>query len=151
MPNRASTQKHRMVSASDILNALGSALGKIKAEDGLTWADLGSALGKSPDRAALYVAGHSAMDVTTFYRAKAIFNGRFTRDADALVEKVAADTTTDHAKLSAVMKAAHTLVVALEDGEVKDDEIMAGRKELEAARDGIDALLARLTPKAVKA
>lgn len=134
----------RTVSASAILKALGDDLGRIKQEDGLTWADLGRVLGKSEDQAAKYAEATADMPVTAFYFAKREWNGRFTGTADALVGHRVADGTDDRQRESHILQAALALSVALSDGELKDEEVAANRATLEMARDSIDGLLARL-------
>jgi hypothetical protein len=134
------------VPAHRIIEALGSALLRIKQEDELTWPDMGVALGKSDDRAALYASGQATMDVVTFYRAKQAFNGRFTGEADKLVEGARGTVDPQHGQ-SCILKAALALSVALEDGDLTDAEVRANRTTLHNARDAIDGLLARLGPK----
>lgn len=137
-----------IVPASRIVEVLGNSLSRIKQEDGLTWVDVGAAIGKSDDRAALYAAGQATMDVVTFYRAKQAWNGRFTGDADKLIENARGTVDARHTE-SCILKAALSLSVALEDGEVDDAEIQANRSTLINARDAIDTLLSRLAPRNV--
>lgn len=75
----------RTFSASKAVEAQGSALSAIKAGDDVTFKDLGRVLGKSEDRAAIYTAGGSAMDLPTFLAGCAEWQGRF---ADPLLSLV---------------------------------------------------------------
>lgn len=134
----------RAVSASQILTALGDALTKIKAEDGLTWSDVGRVLGKSEDMAAKYAEGTAELGATALYFAKKEWNGRFTGLADKLVEDARGDAN-PHRAQSCILKAALAFAVALEDGELSVSEVRANRSTLENARDAIDAQLARLS------
>lgn len=133
-------------SASNALEALGRALHEIKAQDGLTWADMGALVGKSEDQAAKYAEGTAEMGVVTYGRAKREWNGRFTGYFDLLCEESRPGKTCDHSSLTAVLDAAARLSRALEDGEIRADEVRDNRKQLEAARDAIDAQLAKLRP-----
>lgn len=137
------------VSASSVLSALGDDLTKIKAEDKLTWADIARVLGRSDDQAAKYAEGSAEMGVTAFYFAKQAWNGRFTGTADALIGVRAPDNLDDRSRGSLLLRAALELSVALEDGTLTDDEILASRATLESARDAIDGLLGRIKPRSV--
>lgn len=139
----------RIVAASRIVSALGDALQRIKSEDDLTWPDVGAALGKSDDRAALYAAGAATMDVVTYYRGKQAWNGRFTDAADKLIADAAGEVDERHAQ-SCLAKATWALSVALEDGKLSNAEIAANRSDLERAQDMIGALLGRLKPTEVR-
>lgn len=145
--SRASTAKSRVVTASMIRTALGDALCRIRAEEGMTWAELGEELGKSDDQAAKYCDATAEMSVTTFYRAKQRWNGRFTGAADKLVTDAAPEQDAQSAQ-SCILRAALALSTALEDGNLTDAEIRAHRSTLETSKDAIDALLSRLTPRA---
>lgn len=135
------------VPASLIGAALGDALSRIRQEDRMTWGALGEVLGKSEDQVAKYADGTATMDVVTFYRGKAAWNGRFTGAADKLVEAARGEADGHHTQ-SCILKAALELSVALADGELSVAEIRAAAGTLQNARDAVDALLARLTPKA---
>jgi hypothetical protein len=135
-----------VVSASAVREALGDSLSRIRQEDRLTWSDIGAVIGKSEDQAAKYADGTAEMGVVSYYRAKAAWNGRFTGCADKMVGD-ASDTVTAHQTQSRVLHAALALSLALEDGELSDAEIRANRSTLENARDAIDGLLSRLTPR----
>jgi len=137
----------RALSASQILEAAGNALGRIRQEDGLKWADIGAVLGKSEDQAAKYADGSAEMGLVAYIRAKIVFNGRFTGELDELIGKTKPNEDGQQAQ-SCILKAALALSVALEDGDLSVAEVRANRATLEAARDAITAQLARLTPRA---
>jgi hypothetical protein len=137
------------VPASFIRSALGDALSRIRQEERLTWADVGEAIGKSEDQAAKYADGTAEMGVVAFYRAKAVWNGRFTSAADDLVEAAAEKISAQKAQ-SCILEAALGLAKALENGELSVAEIRANRSTLETSRDAISALLDRLTPQEVR-
>lgn len=130
----------------DVRHALGDALSKIRQEERMTWADLGLILGKSEDQTAKYADGSAEMGVGPYYRAKAIFNGRFTGEADKLAEAARGPVDARHAE-SAILRAALALSEALEDDTLTDEEIRKHRSKLHDARDMIDGLLDRLTPR----
>lgn len=140
--------KNRPVTASMVREALGDALGKIRAEEGYTWVELGELLGKGDDAVARYVDASADMPVSTFYKGKALWNGRFTGAADKLIEEARGEVNPYNAQ-SCILKAALALSVALEDGVLTNAEIAANRADLERSRDAIDALLFRLAPREV--
>lgn len=139
--------KRRPVPASALLAALGDALGRIRAEDRLTWADVGVELGKSEDQAAKYADGTAEMGVFTYHRARDAWGSRFTDGADKLFGHVTADND-GRAAQTAILKAALALSVALEDDELTVEEVTANRATLEKARDAIDGQLARIALRA---
>jgi hypothetical protein len=147
MRTRKSSAIPAFIPASTIRAALGDALGKIRSEEGLTWAELGELIGKGDDQTTRYVDGSAEMGVTTFYRAKQLWNGRFTGVADRMAEE-AREEMCGHQAQSAILKAALALSVALEDGKLTVEEVRANRATLENARDAIASQLSRLTPKA---
>ena len=139
----------RSLSASAVRNAIATALMQIKAEDELTFSDIGRVLGKSEDQAARYCDGTAEMSVTSFYFGRREWNGRFTGLADKLLETVEAQDA-QHAQ-TCILKAALALSHALEDGELTVEEIHANRSTLEKAKEAIDAQLSRLRPAEVRA
>lgn len=141
---RQSTASRPAYSAFNALESLGRALHEIKAQDGLTWADIGAALGVSDDQAAKYAEGTASMNVVTYGRAKREWNGRFTGYFDRLCEETRPGKVCDHSSLTVVLDASARLAKALEDGEITADEVRANRKQLEAARDAIEAQLGKL-------
>jgi transcriptional regulator with XRE-family HTH domain len=136
--------KRPVYSDSNALEAIGRALHEIKAQDGLTWTDVGKVLGVSDDQAAKYANGMAAMSVSTFGRGKREWNGRLTRYFDALCEESRPGNANDHLVLTAVLDAAAKLAHMLEDGEIRPQEVRDHRKELEAAYDAIGAQLGKL-------
>ena len=54
--------------ASNLLETVGDAIARAKRNNGMTYADVGAAFGKSDDVAASYAAGHSDMPLSAFVR-----------------------------------------------------------------------------------
>jgi hypothetical protein len=132
-------------SASAVLEAIGSDLAKIKADDRLTWADVGAALGVSEDQAAKYADGTATMNLVTFARGWREWNGRFAGGLARLVTQSRPSNDADRARESKVLKAALALSVALADDDtITPDEVRANRATIEAARDALDELLRKL-------
>ena len=146
MADRHIHQRRAVFSATNVREALAESLTEIKEQDGLTDADLGAILGKSPDRAREYRLATATMDAETFGRGKREWNGRFTGYFDRLCEDSRPGKANDHGSLTAVLNAAACLSKALEDGEIEDSEVRDHRSELEAAYDAIGAQLAKLRP-----
>jgi len=144
MPSPTIAGKQPAYSASNALEALGRALHEIKSQDGLTWSDIGAVLGVGDDQAAKYAEGTAAMNAVTFGRGKKEWNGRFTGYFDRLCEDSRPGTLCDRSALTAVLDAAAKISHMLEDGEIKPKEVRDHRKELEAARDALDAQLGKL-------
>lgn len=135
--------KAKTVSASDMVNALAGALGEIRQQDHLTWADMGAVLGKSDDQAAKYADGSAVMDITTFWRARAAWGSRFTGYFDRL--SAAAPQASDRHGHTTVLAAALAIAQALEtDNQITPAEVRTMRHELESARDAIAAQLSKL-------
>jgi hypothetical protein len=143
---RQSTASRPVFSASAVLDAVASELSTIKHEDDLSDADLGRVLGKSGDQAAKYRTGLAEMGIVAFAAAKREWNGRFTGALDRLCVESRPVSTDDRRGQITVLEAALALSVALADGEVQPEEVRANRATLEAARDAIDAQLAKLRP-----
>lgn len=136
--------KRPVYSASAARAAIGDALSAIKAEDKLTWDDLGAVLGKSPDMAAKYADGSAVMDAVTFGRAKREWNGRFTGRFDRLCVESRPAVGSDFEHQRAVIRAVAALAEALaDDGEISPAEVRQHRSELESARDALEELLRR--------
>lgn len=148
MPNPTIPGKKPTYSASNALAAIGKAIGEIKAEDGLTWADIGAVLGVSDDQASKYADGTAAMNAVTFGRGKREWNGRFTGYFDRLCVDSRPGKGDDHAGQSAVLEAALVLHRGLSDGKVSSAEVLANRAILENARDALDEQLGKLRPAA---
>jgi hypothetical protein len=152
MTRRSKAEREpRVFSASSVLDELAEALSAIRREDRLTFTDMAAVLGRSDDQAAKYCAGSQAMDVVTFARARKEWNGRFTGGLDRLIAECRHVAVSDRACGSKVLKAALALSEALEgDEEIIAAEVRKNRGTLEAARDAIDAQLAKLGPKRLR-
>ena len=135
-------------SASNALDALGRAIHEIKAEDGLTWDDIGAVFGVSADQAAKYASGFATMSAITFLRGKREWNGRFTGYADRLVMNSRPGTVSGHMAMSHMLSATSAICCAMEDGELTAKEIRDNRSLLETARDELDALLRQIEVRA---
>jgi hypothetical protein len=136
------------LSASRILEALADDLRQIREEDGLTFKELGQVLGKSEDQAAKYCVGAADMGVVSYAFAKRAWNGRFAGSLNRLISQARGDQMDDREKGSAVLRAALALSVALEDGTIDSEEVRRDRATLENAKHAIEAVLAKLTPRA---
>lgn len=144
MSNPAIHGNRAVYSAFSALAAIGKALGEIKAQDGLTWGDIGAVLGVSDDQAAKYGEGTASMNAVTFGRGKREWNGRFTGYFDRLCVDSRPGTIGDHSALTTLVEAAARLSKALEDGEITDVEVLGSRSQLENARDALNEQLAKL-------
>lgn len=144
MPDPTFDGKIRPVTASNVLAAVGDDLLQIKMQDGLRWSDIGEVLGVGDDQAAKYADGSAAMNIVAYAKGKQVWNGRFTGSLDKLVEQAAPHVSGQRAQ-SCIAKAQWALSVALEDGQLTDDEIRKSRADLERCRDAINGLLNRLT------
>lgn len=134
-------------SATRALDAIAKALGEIKAQDRLTYADLGAILGKSEDQAAKYCDAGATMDAVTFGRGKREWGSRFTGYFDRLCDDGRSTENADRACESAVIRASLALSEALaEDGVIAPEEVRENRSALERARDALDAQLGKLRP-----
>jgi hypothetical protein len=145
-------RSYRAISASKLVDQAADALTQIKAEDELTDADMGAALGKHSDQAAKYRTGLAEMSMVTFIRACERWNGRF---ADAVLAKIGmklvpleGDEAVDQSTASCITKLLLHLSVALEDGKVDDRELAGMRTALDEAGRAIDAMRAKLGPRA---
>ncbi|WP_419808365.1 hypothetical protein [Sphingomonas sp.] len=137
-------------SASAALEAVGGELALIKSQDRLTWGDVAAVLGVSDDQAAKYADGTAAMNVVTFARAKREWNGRFTGALDRLCHDSRPGKDSDRKRHCHVLRAAVAFAEALADDDDFDaDEVRANRPALEAARDAINDVLGKLTPRAI--
>lgn len=141
---RQSTAKRPTYSASNALEALGRAINEIKAQDGLTWADIGAVLGVSDDQAAKYADGTATMNAVTYGRGKREWSGRFSGYFERLCIDSRPGIPSDRTSLTAVLDAAASLSKSLEDGEITPEEVRDHRMELEAARDALDEQLGKL-------
>jgi hypothetical protein len=137
---------------SDALDALGEDIATIRQEDGLTWEDVGREMGKCKDRARDYSKALSEMPLSAFLLGCRKWNGRFAGRVLAMIGKRLADaegtdSTSDREKESKVLSAALALSVALADGKLEDEEILANRATIENAISSLEALLSRVGPK----
>jgi hypothetical protein len=135
--------KRRTISASCILTALADALSRIRAEDRLTWDDMGRVIGKSPDQAAKYADASAEMGAIAFAFARKEWGARFTGELDMLLRHSAGEEDARAAETE-ILRCALTLSGLLADGELSVEEIRANRSILETARDRIDGQLARV-------
>jgi hypothetical protein len=117
----------RTFSASKSVEVQGNVLTAIKAEEDITFKDMGRVLGKSEDRAAIYSAGGSPMDLPTFLAACHEWKGRF---ADPLLALVGGRWADEGAVCTGDERGALTLatllpaIIAIEaDGVVEADEL----------------------------
>ncbi len=141
--------KRRAISASSVLEVIASDLMQIKAEDKLTFADLGRVLGKSEDQAAKYCDGTAEMGITAYAFARDQWNGRFTGSLDALIADQPKAAKSDRSRATAITKALFALSSALEDDEeASPAEVRKMRRELEEGREAIDELLRKLSVRA---
>lgn len=149
MTNPTIAGKRPAYSASNALAALGRALSEIKAEDGLTWSDVGAILGVSDDQAAKYADGTAAMNAVTFGRGKREWNGRFTGYFDRLCIDSRPGSVDDRIAAHVVLEAATKLVGGLTSSdEIALEVIRKNRAILENAQDAIGELLGKLRPAA---
>ena len=136
-------RKRRTVSASALLHSIAADLSQIRAEDGLTWDDMGRVIGKSADQAAKYADASAEMPVTAYLFAQREWGTRLTGRVEAMVS---ADRhrTADHDVLPDVLTCARGIAQALGDGRICIEDIGTNRKEIEEAINGLQGLLARL-------
>ena len=117
----------RTFSASKSVEVQGRILSDIKDADDITFKDMGRVLGKSEDRAAIYTAGGSAMDLPTFLAGCGEWGGRF---ADPMLSLVGGRWAEAGAVCTGDERGALTIatllpaVIAIEaDGIVEPDEL----------------------------
>lgn len=155
MTQRSNSVGNRPVFSEDaVLTAIADELNLIKSTDRLTWDDVAAVLGCSDVQAAKYAdaGSRTKMNVVTFGRAKREWNGRFTGAFDRLCVESRPTSDSDRTCGSKVLAAALAMSVALEgDGEMVSTQVRANRATLEQARDAIDAQLAKLSPRGVRA
>ena len=102
--------RRRTFSASKAVEVQGAILSRIKDDDDVTYKDVGRVLGKSEDRAAIYTAGASAMDLPTFLAGCTEWGGRF---ADPLLSLVGGRWADANAICTGDEQAALTLATLL--------------------------------------
>ena len=142
--------KRPVFSASNVRDTIADTLARIKADDELTFADMGRVLGKSGDRAEAYCHGDfTDFPAFAFMAAWREWNGRFIGPLRSLVEESRPGKVDDRECESTVLKAVLALSVALADGKgISAEEVRQNRATLENARDAIDTQLAKLRPAA---
>jgi len=133
---------HRGVSGSKLIDTLGDSLTRIKAEDGLTDAELGKYLHKGVDAGKAYRTGYAEMPVTSFMRGCERWNGRFANDALALVGMklvpIAAEPISGQTLQTRLTRLMLEVSMALEDGKIDDLEIARMKRSLIEAGEAID-------------
>lgn len=140
------------LSSSAILRAVGDDLSLIRQQDSLTWADIGRVMGRSDDAAAKYADASAKMDVVAYTFAEREWGSRFTGTRDRLLTSSLSSNVSDRACEGKVLRAALAMSDALSDDEqIVEREVRKNRATLEAARDAIDAQLAKLGPKRERA
>jgi hypothetical protein len=142
--------KAKRLTASNVLEAVGDDLLRIKMHDKDRWADLGEVLGVSEDQAAKYADATAAMNIVAFARGWAEWGSRFSGSLERLIEG-ATGVPCPHQTQSRILKACLAIEECKEDGELTVEDIYANRTTLEHARDAIDAQLSRLGPKGATA
>ena len=149
MPDPTIHGRHRVVSASKLIEALGESLSVIKEQDGLTDAELGAVMHKGADQGAKYRTGLAEMGVVAFLRAASAWNGRFANDALALIgmklTPIRALPQSDRRFGVLLSRLKLAVDVALEDDNEIDDAELAAMKAL--LIDVGAAIDARLQPK----
>lgn len=136
--------KRPVFSASSAQECVSRALSDIKAEDRLTFADLGAVLGKSEDQAAKYCDGSAVMDFITYARGQREWGSRFTGPLDRLCDDSRPAAVSDFEGHTQLARALVVFAEALEDGTFTAAEVSANRTVLENARDAITNQLSKL-------
>lgn len=129
-------------SASNLLDAVGDAIGRAKSEGGLTYTDIGAAFGKSDDVAASYRAGHSDMPLTAFIRGIAALGDDVGNAALAFIGRQLAPigvpvATGDHDKIAPAAQgvasiASATCPTSPGGANITDCELLARAAEIDA-------------------
>lgn len=149
MSDRAISPLHRTISASRLVESLGESLSRIKAEDGLTDAELGKYLHKGVDAGKAYRTGYAEMPVTSFLRGCERWNGRFANDTLAHVGMklvpLADAEISGQSLQSRLAKLMFEVSVALEDGEIDDLEIQRMKRSLVEAGEAIDGYRSKVS------
>lgn len=149
MSDRAISPLHRTISASRLVESLGESLSRIKAEDGLTDAELGKYLHKGVDAGKAYRTGYAEMPVTSFLRGCERWNGRFANDTLAHVGMklvpLADAEISGQSLQSRLAKLMLEVSVALEDGEIDDLEIQRMKRSLVEAGEAIDGYRSKVS------
>lgn len=134
---------HRSVSGSKLVDTLAESLTTIKAEDGLTDAELGRYLHKGVDAGKAYRTGYAEMPVTSFLRGCERWNGRFANDALSLIGMKLVPLHQGQVSGQSLQTKLCTLMaelsLALEDGKLDDIEIARMKRSLVDAGEAIDS------------
>ncbi len=131
------------LSASKILEAAGRDLGHIRADDELSWKDVGRVLGKSGDQAAKYADGTAEMGLTAYTFGREAWGTRFTGRIDALLREGRGPVSAADA-LPDLLDAAHQISTGLKDGVLCRRDLHGCRKSIEEAIAGLQGLLQQL-------
>lgn len=131
------------LSASRILKAVGDDLGHIRAQDNLTWDDVGRRLGKSGDQAGKYADGTAEMGLTAFIFGREAWGTRFTGRIDAMLRDAFGPVSATDA-LPDLLDAAHQISIGLKDGVLCRRDLHGCRKSIEEAIAGLSGLLQQL-------
>jgi hypothetical protein len=131
-----------------LIETLGNSLQRIKDEDGATDADIGRILGKSKDSAERHRKGIGDMGAVSFLLGCAAWDGRFANDALAkvgmkLVPLATSGAANDRSWSSDLTKLLLKMSLALEDGNLDDDELDSMAAEIEGAGRAIDQMRQR--------
>jgi hypothetical protein len=147
----APTILRKTLTETDVLSAIADSISRIKSEDKLSWKDVGRVVDKHHDQAPKYADGSAKMDVVSYAFARATWGTRFTGDLDRLIDGIVLADCSDRACEGKVLRAALAMSDALsDDDQIVAREVRKNRATLEAARDAIDAQLAKLGPQAAR-
>jgi len=149
MSDKAIPPLHRTVSGSKLVETIGDSLSVIKAEDGLTDAELGKFLHKGVDAGKAYRTGYAEMPVTSFLRGCERWNGRFANDALSLIGMklvpLSTEAVSDQTLSTRLCKLMLDVSLALEDGIITDLEVARMKRTLIEAGEAIDSMRGRLS------
>lgn len=147
----APTFPRKTLTETDILSAIADDLSLIKSEDRLSWKDIGRVLDKHHDQVPKYADGSAEIGIVSYALGREKWGGRFTGTLDRLLDGIILADCSDRACEGKVLRAALAMSDALsDDEEIVKKEVAKNRATLEAARDAIDAQLAKLGPKAAR-
>jgi transcriptional regulator with XRE-family HTH domain len=125
--DRLLNRHRRTFSASRAVEVAGQVLREIKAEDGLTFKELGKVLGKGADQAEKIAKGNSVMDMPTFLAACDYWGERFAdkvlKLAHLRTAPCGAKCSTDHDGGLALARLLPPILEAEADGEADADEL----------------------------
>ncbi len=134
---------HRTISGSKLIDVVGESLTAIKAQDGLTDADLGKFLHKGTDAGKAYRTGFAEMGMVAFLRGCERWNGRFANDVLSKIgmklSPIDSAVVTGQTLQTRLAKLMVEVSIALEDGEIDDLEIARMKRTLIEAGEAIDS------------